>query len=132
MSETDGPDLDLFKQCRLAPGFEAESTRRVDSAIDKRRRKRFVIFPQLWIERLASARHIATYRVALRVLQRNGQTRGKTFPVPNNIEGVGRWAKSAALSELEQLGLICLERRERKSPIVTVLTMDARRDGFKT
>lgn len=121
MTEEQDSELDLLKQCRLEPEFEPSAARRIDSAIDKKRRQRFVMFPQLWIERLRTARHIATYRVALRVLQRSWQSRGQPFPLPNNIEGVGRWAKWAALSELEQLGLIRLERRDRKSPLVTVV-----------
>jgi hypothetical protein len=124
MNESGDPELDLLKRCRLGAEFQAEPTRRVDSTIDKTRRKRFVIFPQLWIERLQTARYVATYRVAFRVLQRHAQCRGQPFPLPNNIEGVGRWAKWAALSELEQLGLIRLERRSRKSPLVTVVTLD--------
>ena len=132
MNESDDPELASLRRCRLGAEYGVESARRIDSTIDKRRRRRFVMFPQLWIERLAEARHIATYRVALRVLQRHGQCRGRPFPLPNNIEGVGRWAKWAALSELEQLGLIRLERRNRKSPLVTVLTLDGSEDGFKT
>jgi hypothetical protein len=121
MSEDYDAELDLLKQCRLGPEFEPDAARRVESTIDKKRRQRFVIFPQPWIERLSEARHISTYRVALRVLQRHGQCGGRPFPLPNNIEGVGRWAKSAALSELEELGLIRVERRQRKSPVVTVI-----------
>ncbi|SHI11876.1 hypothetical protein SAMN05443248_8370 [Bradyrhizobium erythrophlei] len=121
VNEEYDPELDLLKQCRLGPEFEPDAARRIDSMIDKKRRQRFVMFPQQWIERLSGARHIATYRVALRVLQRHGQCRGRPFPLPNNIEGVNRWAKSMALSELEQLGLIRVERRVRKSPLVAVV-----------
>jgi hypothetical protein len=35
--------------------------------------------------------------------------------------GVGRRAKYAALKNLERAGLICVERRERKSPLVTLV-----------
>ena len=132
MTEGHDPERDLLKQCQLGPEFESVASRRIESSIDKKRRQRFVKFPFLWVEQLSRAHHIATYRVALRVLQRHGQCRGRPFPLPNNIEGVGRWAKWAALSELEQLGLIRLERRNRKSPLVTVLTLDGSEDGFKT
>jgi hypothetical protein len=121
MSEEHDLELGLLKQCRLGIDLAPDAARRIESNIDKKRRERFVIFPQLWIERLSGARHIATYRVALRVLQKHGQSRGQPFSLPNNIQGVGRWAKSVALSELEQLGLIRVERRGRKSPIVTVV-----------
>jgi hypothetical protein len=122
MSDDDS-DLAMLKRCRLGPEFASEPARRIDSTIDKKRWRRFVKFPGLWTERLAKARHIATYRVALRVLQKHWQGRGRPFPLPNNIEGVTRWAKSAALAELEQFGLIRLERRLRKSPVVTVVVV---------
>lgn len=124
MAEDCDPELGLLKECRLDPHFAPDAARKIESGVAKKRRTRFVIFPQLWIERLSGARHIATYRVALRVLQKHGQARGQPFPLPNNIEGVGRWAKSTALSELEQLGLIHVERRDRKSPLVAVVTPD--------
>jgi len=120
MSESDDPELDLLKRCRLAP--ESEEVVRIDSVVRKQRRKHFVKVPGLWVERLSDARHIATYRVAMRVLARYWQ-RKEVFPLPNNIEGVSRWAKWAALSELEKLGLIRLERRDRKSPLITVVTI---------
>jgi hypothetical protein len=38
------------------------------------------------------------------------------------IDGVGRKAKGRALDMLEELGLISVERRPHKSPIVTINT----------
>jgi hypothetical protein len=115
-------DTDVLKQCRLTPETEG-AVRRVDSTVRQRRRQRFVKFPELWIERLANAHHIATYRVALWLLHKQWQYKGRPFPVPNTIGGVKRDAKSDALFELEKLGLISLERRGRKSPLVTVMML---------
>ena len=115
-------DLDVLKRCRLdAKEFTA---RRIDSAVRKRRRRRFIIIPEMWIERLEGTRHVSTYRVALRILQRTRQCEGQPFPLPNNIGGVSRWAKSTALKELEKAGLVQLERRKRKSPLVTGVMLD--------
>jgi len=122
MRKGDDSDLDALKRCRL--DAEEYATRQVDSAVRKGRRRRFTMFPELWIERLEGARHASTYRVALRILQRNRQCRGRPFPLPNNIGGVSRWAKSTALRELEKAGLVRLERRERKSPLVLAVTLD--------
>jgi hypothetical protein len=122
MSEGGGSDLDTFKRCRL--GADQNAGRRIDSVIRKRRRERFVIVPELWVERLEGTRHVSTYRVALRVLERNRQRKGQPFPLPNNIAGVSRWAKSTALKDLEKAGLVRLERRERKSPVVTAVMLD--------
>ena len=122
MRKGDDSDLDALKRCRL--DAEEYATRQVDSAVRKGRRRRFTMFPELWIERLEGARHVSTYRVALRILQRNRQYEGQPFPLPNNIGGVSRWAKSTALKELEKAGLVQLERRKRKSPLVTGVMLD--------
>ena len=122
MRKRDDSDLDALKRCRL--DAEEYATRRIDSAVRKRRRRRFIIIPEMWIERLEGARHVSTYRVALRILQRNRQWEGQPFPLPNNIGGVSRWAKSTALKELEKAGLVQLERRKRKSPLVTGVMLD--------
>ena len=122
MRKSDDSDLDVLKRCRL--DAEEFTARRIDSAVRKGRRRRFIIIPEMWIERLEGARHVSTYRVALRILQRNRQCEGQPFPLPNNIGGVSRWAKSTALKELEKAGLVQLERRKRKSPLVTGVTLD--------
>jgi hypothetical protein len=90
----------------------------------RKRRQQFVRVPWMWIERLANARHIATYRVALHVLYRHWKCGGVPFTLSNTAmvaEGVTRWRKWEALRELEQLGLITVERRARRSPRVTVI-----------
>ena len=122
MRKSDDSDLDVLKWGRL--DAEQFTARRIDSTVRKRRRRRFIIIPEMWIERLEGARHVSTYRVALRILQRNRQCEGQPFPLPNNIGGVSRWAKSTALKELEKAGLVQLERRKRKSPLVTGVMLD--------
>lgn len=87
----------------------------------RRRRQQFVKVPWTWIERLTAAHHIATYRVALFVLHRSWKAGGKPFTLSNGaVDGVSRWQKWRALQELEQLGLITVERRERKSPRIAI------------
>jgi hypothetical protein len=49
---------------------------------------------------------------------------GKPFALSNGMmsrEGVERRAKWRGLMELERLGLVAIERRQRKSPLITVL-----------
>jgi hypothetical protein len=90
----------------------------------QKRRKHFVLVPWTWVQRLVKARHIATYRVALHVLYRHWKGGGLSFTLSNTAmadEGVSRWRKWEALAELEQLGLISLERRKRRSPRITVI-----------
>jgi hypothetical protein len=90
----------------------------------KKRQEHFVRVPRPWIERLAKVRHIATYRVALHVLYEHWKNGGKPFTLSNTAireQGVSRWRKWDALRELEQLGLITVERRERQSPRIAVI-----------
>jgi hypothetical protein len=86
----------------------------------REQQKHFAKVPALWVERLAKARHIATYRVALHVLYQNWKRGGAPFALSNRaVEGVNRSAKWRALIELEQLGLITIERRPNRSPKVS-------------
>jgi hypothetical protein len=117
----DDPYADL-KQHRLTPEMLAKLAV-VPSRI-KRKRQHFIQVPWDWVERLATARYIATYRVALHILYRHWKDRGLPFTLSNGamaIEGVSRWQKWRALQELEQLGLITIERNKRKSPKIVVV-----------
>jgi hypothetical protein len=87
-------------------------------------RKQFVRVPWVWVNRLKDARHIGTYRVALHLLYEHWRNGGRSVVLPNGAlkeTGVSRWAKWDALRELERLGLVAVERRPRKSPLVILL-----------
>jgi hypothetical protein len=85
-------------------------------------KKRFVRVPWLWVERLRGARHVSTPNLALHLLYEHWRTGGQAIALPNSVvEGMPRRQKWRALRELEELGLIKIERRPRKSPLVTVL-----------
>jgi hypothetical protein len=102
---------------RLVPGTVAKEKA-------ARKGRTFTIVPNNWRERLAEAHLIATYRLALLVLHQHWKGGGKPFTLSNGMaarEGVGQKAKWRGLAELEQLGLITLERRKRRSPRVTAL-----------
>jgi hypothetical protein len=90
----------------------------------RRRREHFIQVPGIWKERLTKVRYISTYRVALHILMRDFEIRGKPFTLSNGalaLENVTRLQKWRALSELEAAELIRIERRERKTPQITVL-----------
>ena len=75
-------------------------------------------------ERLAEARYIATYRVALHLLYQTWKRGGQPVLLPNGpliAEGIALGTKWRALKELERLGLITIERRKRKAPRITAL-----------
>ena len=126
MTGNEDPYTDL-KQHRWTAETQALVESRVGYVPRKiqKRRQQFVKVPWTWIERLSEARHISTYRVALHVLHLNWKRSGRSFVLPNGMlrkEGVNRWGKWDALQELEQLGLIHIERRPRKSPVITVIS----------
>jgi hypothetical protein len=84
----------------------------------------FVKVPCWWIERLAkSTRYRVTFLVALHLLYRHWKLRGQPIKLANGalkMEGVSRGTKWRALGELERAGLITIERRLRKSPVIAV------------
>jgi hypothetical protein len=88
----------------------------------KKRKQRFVMVPLVWVDRLMNAKLAATCKVALHILHTSWKRKSSSFPLSNRgLPGVDRKAKSRALKELELLGLVVIERRSQRSPIVTVL-----------
>jgi hypothetical protein len=85
---------------------------------------RFIKLPLVWIERLDKIKASgSTYRLAVHILRKAWQRRGSTVTIPN-IPQVSRNGRRTALRKLELAGLISVERRSDKSPIVTVLHVD--------
>jgi hypothetical protein len=85
--------------------------------------KEFTMVPDSWEIKLRGCRHNATYPVAVFLLRQHWKTKERPIKVPNTAlakRGVDRYAKWRALQELEELGLIRVERRSNKSPIVIV------------
>jgi hypothetical protein len=90
----------------------------------QKRRQHFVKVPWVWVERLAEAHYTVTYRVALHLLYQHWKSGGRPILLANGMlrmEGVALGTKWRALRELERLGLIAIERRPRKSPLITVV-----------
>jgi hypothetical protein len=89
----------------------------------KKRSQHFVMVPWDWLDKLIGCRG-QTLRVAFVILYLNWKARGTPIKLSNSMllmDGVSRRSKWRALEHLEQVGLISVERRVRKSPIVTVL-----------
>jgi hypothetical protein len=85
-----------------------------------KRVKDFVMVPMSWLDELEGCSG-HTYHVALHLLYLHWKNRGKPFPLANGMlryDGVSRQSKWRALLELERRGLITIERRPRKSPII--------------
>jgi hypothetical protein len=108
-----------LEKLRLPPGHEKWAV--VPVKIQKRR-KHFIKLPLTWHERLVESRQLATYKVAAEILYRYWRNNGEPFTLANcALKGVSRWQKGRALAELEAFGLITVQRRKRKSPLVTVV-----------
>ena len=123
----DKPDPLNVDNLRFQPGDARWAV--VPKKIQKRR-QHFVMVPWTWIERLDGA-HGARgktpgkiYSMALRLLYLHWKGDGKPIKLANGmlaIDGISRWSKWRAIQELERLGLITIDRRQRKSPIITLI-----------
>jgi hypothetical protein len=106
---------------RIGPGGVRE--RKILSG-KRKRRPPFVMVPLAWIERLRMPKCRASWPIALELLRRDLKHRGQAIPLPNGqLEAkfnITRQRKWDALRELERLGLVRIECRPRKSPLVTI------------
>jgi hypothetical protein len=85
---------------------------------------KFIMFPVEWQFQLARVdADKCTYRVALYLLHESWRSKNKYVKLANvglKRLGVGREGKGHALEQLEEAGLVSVERKDRKSPVVTV------------
>jgi hypothetical protein len=89
-----------------------------------KRRQQFTIVPQAWSGRLRNARLAATLKLAIFLLYQHWWTKGRPIKLTNVAAakaGVSSDQKPRALEELELLGLVAVERRPKKSPVVALL-----------
>jgi hypothetical protein len=89
------------------------------------RGSKFVKVPISWKDQLTAARCAVTYHVALELLHRSNYVEhARTIRFANvglTPIGITPRRKWQALAELERLGLVRIDRRPRKSPMVTLL-----------
>jgi hypothetical protein len=115
----DDPFAEL-KRHQLTPEMRAVVPRKI-----QKRQRRFVMVPWSWFERLKGVKSVQTYRVALVLLYMGWKDRGVPIKLTSGmlrIDGISRKSKWMALNALERHGLIAVERRPRRSPIVRLLT----------
>ena len=94
----------------------------------RKRREQFVMFPMTWFDRLKGATG-QTHRVALYLLHLSWKEKGAPIKLANGMlerDGVSRFGKWRALADLEQRGLIAVERRPRRSPVVRLNMLQGR------
>ena len=86
-------------------------------------RRLFTVVPREWELRLLKAERVGTYHLAHELLYRHWHNGGRPITVSGILAkalGLPARSKSRALAELEQLGLIEVERKPRKSPKATL------------
>ena len=109
---------------RIAPEQQSETGASKPKPKRHRQRGKFVQFPELWRQQLCRIRaHGSTYRVAMHLLHEAWWTGNRVVKLTNVSlaeVGVGREGKAIALRELRETGLISVEQRPRRNPIVTV------------
>jgi hypothetical protein len=99
----------------------------VGTAIKARHTKRssrdqFIIVSMAWKDSLDHAVHAATLKIALHLLFTSWQRNERSIPLTNRaLPNIPRRSKWNGLTELERLGLVTVERRPRRAPIVTIL-----------
>jgi hypothetical protein len=110
---------------RLTPELQAElGAAKAKVKPKPKPRRQFVQVPQIWVEQLCAIRaHGSTYRVALHLLHEAWRTNSTDVKLTNAALtkiGVGREGKISALRELRKAGLVAVEWRPNRNPIVTV------------
>jgi hypothetical protein len=86
----------------------------------------FVKMPLWWIETAARHARSPATLVMVELLRASWKAKSLSFPLSNGrLEklGVSRDVKRRVLSDLERGGLIRVERRSRRTPIVTLLLL---------
>lgn len=89
-----------------------------------KRREPFIIITATQASRLEGATYLAAQKVFIRLLFRSFGARGKPFELPNgDLSGadLDRFAKSRALDQLEELGLISVRVRPGKLSVITII-----------
>ena len=118
-------DDDFWNKLRIDPAKLAAPP--VPTKIRKRR-EQFVQVPMWWLEKLGEPPLATgtTHQVACYLCYLDWKHHSKPFKLPNGMleyDGISRRSKWRALADLERRGLITVERRRRKSPIIRVLVV---------
>jgi hypothetical protein len=125
-------DIDALRIDPSDLAFASKAKGNAKAKAESKWQRRFVRVPWSWIDRLKTTNRVSTYRLALYLIYEAWRNDGRPIRLANVAlaeDGITRSAKRMALEELEQLGLIKVRRRPRKSPLVTVI-LDPRTGAF--
>lgn len=121
-----GSPFDL-KNFRLDPE-ELPETRAVAPRKIERRHEHFVMVPWTWVEALSGATG-QTWHLAMHLLYLRWKGKGAPIKLANGmlkIDRISRASKWRALAELERRGLITVERRPKRSPLIRLNMLQPR------
>ena len=93
----------------------------------KKWEQRFVLVPWVWANQLKTCDRAATFKLALLLLYEHWRGGGSWIRLTNPLAAkmdISPDSKGRALDDLESKGLIEVERRGGKTPVVTVLHAD--------
>jgi hypothetical protein len=123
-------DLEDLVAARPAQGGEATVPKAQDNAVANPARRSvepFDKFPRWWTIRMKDT-GVGSFKLALLLLHLNWKSGGRPVIVSAaaaKARGVGPRQKVSAVLELESLGIIRVERRPKKSSLITVLRSPA-------
>jgi hypothetical protein len=86
----------------------------------------FAVLPLSWAAKASAATNCQKAMVWIWLAHQVRKTKTTTVTIPNGAlakYGISRRIKSLALRQLEEASLIAVERRPRKTPVVTVLRL---------
>jgi hypothetical protein len=123
---TDDQDLDLGKFLLTEEDIAGAAMQpsKEQRTVDRRQKGYFTKVPWTWVKAFRRGRSIATVNLALHLLFIHFDTKHKTFKVTNQMAaeaGVSRYQKTRALTEMESWGIIMVEWRDKKNPIITLM-----------
>jgi hypothetical protein len=116
---------DPFDRERLRVNRARETKR----AKPKNWRRYYVNVPWYWVEQLQTTKRASTYRVALWLLYEHWRTGGRPIVLSNvavRQEGLTRYSKWRAITELQTQGLIEVEAVKGKAPRITLYHLSER------
>ncbi len=123
MDDQDGIGIEMQ---RVDPALMREVLLEQQQARKSKRtewQRHWTLIPRAWEQRLLRAKRISTYRLAIELLYLHWYGKGKAVTVSGkvakavNISATSKWE---ALAELEQLGLIDVDRTPCKAPRVVL------------